>query len=399
MKSKKIISGLLALTFVFGGTALPNTVVNNSVAASASEEESSYESFGDYIYTLHKDGTVEILQYMGLDAKEVEIPAEINGAPVTCIGESAFNEYDDDHFEKITSIVIPDSVTVIKAGAFEHCSSLENITLPENLKYIGDFAFYKTGIKNFVIPDSVEYIGYSAFCYCFNLESITLPKNLENIECGTFDTCCKLRSIKLPENLKNIDESAFAYCLDLEDINIPDSVESIGYRAFVDCENLKSVTIPKSIEETGICSDAFSYYDELTDTYKPLKKLIINCYKDSGGFWYALGSGNSFNVIDADDSKTKYPELIKEEYSSKYRQFRLKWTAVEGAEKYGIAVKLAGKWKVQAYTDADTRTYTSPKLSASKSYKVVICAKVNGKWEANKVEDIFNNRTFPLVVR
>ena len=48
MKSKKIISGLLALTFVFGGTALPNTVVNNSVVASASESE--YFSYGEFMY-------------------------------------------------------------------------------------------------------------------------------------------------------------------------------------------------------------------------------------------------------------------------------------------------------------------------------------------------------------
>ena len=131
---------------------------------------------------------------------------------------------------------------------------------------------------------------------------------------------------------------------------------------------------------------------------------MINCYMDSSAYWSALNSGSNFNVLDADNIKTKYPELIKEEYSSKYRQFRLKWTAVEGAEQYGIAVKIAGKWKVQALTDADVRTYTSPKLTANKNYIVAICAKINGEWDTSNLHISYYGgrsygRTFPLVVR
>ena len=312
MKSKKIISGLLALTFVFGGTALPNTVVNNSVVASASESE--YFSYGDYIYTLLEDGTAEIIEYMGYDAKEIEIPAEINGAPVTSIGHCAFKERDDDHFEKITSIVIPDSVKVINEGAFEGCVSLESITLPKNLKYIGECAFSNCGIQSIVIPDSVEFIGYDAFSCCMNLESISLPENLKSIEHGAFEDCNSLRSIIIPDgvesidedafsschllssvtfskNLKHIGKNAFRYCTSLHDIVIPDGVETIGEYAFANGDSyfennwiphdVYSVMIPASV--TYIGENVFSDLSIASNAYKPSKQFIINCHKDSTG--------------------------------------------------------------------------------------------------------------------
>lgn len=65
-------------------------------------------------------------------------------------------------------------------------------------------------------------------------------------------------------------------------------------------------------------------------------------------------------------------------------RFLLDWTKVEGAEKYGIAVFISGKWKVQAYTDADVTSFVSPKLGKG-TYKMVVCAKVNGKWDLRSI--------------
>ncbi|ADU21677.1 leucine-rich repeat domain-containing protein [Ruminococcus albus] len=364
MKSKKIISGLLALSFVFGGTALPNTVVNNSVSASASVEEIAEEAevltYGDYKYKLLDDGTAEIVEYTGdcteieeNGTEEIEIPSELNGAIVTSIGYHAF---------------------------FCHME-LGSITLPKDLKNIGDGAFKDcNGLSSIVIPDGVECIGDDAFRSCRVLSSVTFSKNL-----------------------KYIGKEAFRYCSCLHDIVIPDGVEYIGERAFAKFDSSSdndigyylhySVTIPKSV--TFIGDNAFNNFSIASYAFKPAKDYIINCYKDSAAHNYALVNGNNFNVIDAGDSKTKYPELIKEEYSPKFHKFRLNWTAVEGAEQYGIAVRLAGKWKVQAYVDADTTKYVTPKLTSGQNYQTVICAKVNGKWDTS----VLNNRAFPLVVR
>ena len=76
------------------------------------------------------------------------------------------------------------------------------------------------------------------------------------------------------------------------------------------------------------------------------------------------------------------PEIASIDYSEKYHQVRFTWKPVEGATNYGIAVYLAGKWRIQTQSiAASATTYTTPKnLTPGKSYKVAIAAKVNGQW-------------------
>jgi hypothetical protein len=76
------------------------------------------------------------------------------------------------------------------------------------------------------------------------------------------------------------------------------------------------------------------------------------------------------------------------------RQFRLKWTEVSGAEKYGIAVYQSGGWRVKAQFDEKTLTYTSPKMKSG-SYKMVVCAKVNGAWDTSNL----SSRAFNVTIK
>ena len=76
-----------------------------------------------------------------------------------------------------------------------------------------------------------------------------------------------------------------------------------------------------------------------------------------------------------------YPTNIKVDYSDEYHQVRFTWDKVENADRYGIAVYLAGKWRVQKQ-DITGTTYTSPKnLTPGVTYKVAIAARVNGRWD------------------
>jgi hypothetical protein len=86
----------------------------------------------------------------------------------------------------------------------------------------------------------------------------------------------------------------------------------------------------------------------------------------------------------------EFPELTVGVQNNK---FVLNWTEVKGAEKYGIAVYISGKWKVQAYTDANVTTFTSPKLKTGSSYKILVCAKVNGKWDLRDINKRFVTST------
>ncbi|EXM39679.1 cell surface protein [Ruminococcus albus SY3] len=376
MKSKKIISGLLALTFVLGGTALPNTVVNNSVVASAATKNVEVFTYGDYDYIQLEDGTVEIAKYNGTD-EVVEIPGEIDGAAVTSIGEHAFDNDLYDNNSNITSVTIPEGVTNIGFRAFFECKSLVEVSIPDGVVTIGGQAFHTCEkLREVIIPDSVETLGGGAFGFCKALESVALSNKLTKINDNTFTCCEKLTSIKLPSGIKSIGAEAFTGCKNLESINLPDGLTTISRKAFTNCSKIKELTVPASV--TSMNSSAFEKTN-IDQFYFYNNSAIANNVK------IALSKGSNFKVFDCND-KTEYPIPCSAEFNSEFHQFRLNWTEVEGAEKYAIAVYLAGKWRPQVYFKANETSFTSPKLKPN-TYRMVICARVNGEWNTAKLEN------------
>ncbi len=201
---------------------------------------------------------------------EIIIPNTYNDLPVTSIGNEAFEEC-----TSLKSIVIPNSVTSIGSFAFYKCTSLTNIEIPNSVTSIGELAFYDcfsltsitipnsvssidnaafyycTGLKSIEIPNSVTSIGDSAFYYCISLESITIPSSVTSIGDYAFYRCTSLTSIIIPSSVTSIWQYAFSGCTSLESITIPNSVTSIGNAAFASCTSLTSITIPNSVTSIG----------------------------------------------------------------------------------------------------------------------------------------------------
>ena len=160
------------------------------------------------------------------------------------------------------------AVTSIGDWAFQYCSSLTSVTIPEDVTSIGDGAFNNcTGLTSVTIPDGVTNIGNGAFQYCRNLTSVTIPEGVTSIEYCAFEGCSDLTSATIPESVTSIGESAFQDCSSLKSVTIPESVTSIGYSAFKGCSSLTSVTIPESV--TSIREMAFSYCRSLTSVTIP----------------------------------------------------------------------------------------------------------------------------------
>ena len=79
-------------------------------------------------------------------------------------------------------MIFGNNVENIGYGAFEGCTKLQNITLPDSLKTIGGRAFMRCeSIDSMIIPDSVTVIGDNAFKLCINLTNIKLPDGIEDI--------------------------------------------------------------------------------------------------------------------------------------------------------------------------------------------------------------------------
>ena len=111
----------------------------------------------------------------------------------------------------LTKLEIPDSVTAINYGAFEHCINLENITFPQNLKILGARSFFDCSkLTEISIPDGITEIGYMTFCHCKKMNSVTLPDSLTLIDAKAFSFCQSLTTVSIPANVVAIGRSAFA---------------------------------------------------------------------------------------------------------------------------------------------------------------------------------------------
>ena len=265
MKFRKIIAAALAVCISI--PAVPAYFHEYSSIPAVQAEEAvggiynniSYQKYSDHIKIIHCDKS----------AVKVVIPAEIEGLPVTSIGDEAFSECSD-----LESVTIPDGVTSIGDDAFFYCENLRSITIPESVTSIGNDAFGGTSwlaekrkenplviINNIlidatckgdvIIPDGVTTIGDGAFHDCWDLTSITIPDSVTSIGMWAFAYCSGLTEITIPDSVTSIGNWAFAYCSGLTEITIPDSVTSMGEYAFCNCSGLTSITIPGSVKSIG----------------------------------------------------------------------------------------------------------------------------------------------------
>ena len=251
----------------------------------------------DYTYRVLSDNTVEILKYSGAESN-VTVPDKIDNKVVKCVGYGAFAEN-----ENIVGVTIPAQVTdlqygvfascanletvTFKAGsklqkiaarAFENCSKLQSISLPDSvqtieengfaycknlgavdfgnvLKEIDNYAFCDSGVTRVRIPNSTTAVGASAFSGCDSLNEVTLGSGLKGIERGVFSNCSNLKQIEIPDNITYISDEAFMDA-GLTSVEIPDSVTSIGFGAFYGCESLKKVVIGNNL--AYIADNAFT---------------------------------------------------------------------------------------------------------------------------------------------
>ena len=221
-------------------------------------------------YNNHPDGIV----YIGMVAYKFKgkMPSRTAVAikeGTACISDRAF-----DGCTGLASVTIPNSVTLIGRFAFYGCSSLTSVNIPNSVTKIGERVFEGcTGLTSVTIGNSVTSIGERTFMDCTGLTSVTIGNSVTKIGDRAFMGCAGLTSMIVPNSVTKIGWCAFHSCTGLTSVTIGNSVTKIGVSAFEGCTGLSSVTIPNSVTE--IAGYAFKGCTGLTSVTIPNSVISI----------------------------------------------------------------------------------------------------------------------------
>ena len=222
---------------------------------------------------------------------DVQIPET-----VTEIGQKAFK--DASSVENVTFAVNTETgkvkgVEKIGISAFDGCSSLQELVLPETVTEVLQGAFANEGalvkadmsrtaslkkwdkesfkgdtaLAEVILPTAggITAIPDGAFAGCTTLtgENLKIPKNIVTITANAFKES-GLKKLYIPNQVTTIGASAFEACKNLEDVHISNNISIISQSTFKNCEKLEKIEIPVKVEKIG--TNAF-YGSGLKDVY------------------------------------------------------------------------------------------------------------------------------------
>ena len=291
-KTIKNIFGLIFITIMLLSVSVANADNDFGISlfsGTSSSDSNSIPGTSDLYYSF-EDGVLSIYG-------SGKVPANLS-ATWTNSKTVEFNP------SEVTEIIIEEGITGINDRLTRMFKNAISVTLPSSLESIGENNFSNfTKLETVTIPDNskLKYIYTRAFERCTSLKSINLPQGLESIYSRAFYTCSNLTNLKLPSTLTRIDELAFSngprfknneltvpkgvttiksrsiYNInDLKTINVENGVTKIEYFAFSDNDSLTRINLPSSIKSVGTYA-CKSYNEEKYATCD----IYVDKYKDS----------------------------------------------------------------------------------------------------------------------
>ena len=259
-------------------------------------------SVGGICYNITSHNTVGVDENGQKYKGRIVIPSQvtINGDTykVTKIHAFAFQ-----NCSRLTSVEIPNSVTSIGLGAFEGCSSLTSVKIPNSVTSINWSVFEGcSSLTSVTIGNSVETIGSRAFCGCKMLRSVTIPNSVTEIEKEAFLGCHNLISITIGNRVAYIEEDAFYDCRSLNAVHITDlsawcrikffegfftktsNPLAFAKDLYLNGEKVTNLIIPDDVRR--IENDAFKNCKSITSITIPDNVTFVGEKAFSGTAWY-----------------------------------------------------------------------------------------------------------------
>ena len=235
-------------------TAIGNSAFKSDTALTEIPDLSQVTSIGDRAFygcsalktvDLHSVTTMEYGAFQGCDA----LSGEIDLSNLEEIPGHAFC-YDPN----ITSVITCPTLRSIGDWAFIW-ADISTISLPETLKSIGTYTFYKASLSGTVaLPDSLTQLGASAFSGCEKVEAIQIGSGLTDIPKDAFDGC-KPKTITVNNrredvHIPEIDGVTVTYTipsLTADNDKVSNAEGALSLQQAVDQANGTPVTIEKDI--------------------------------------------------------------------------------------------------------------------------------------------------------
>ncbi|MDO5806674.1 MAG: leucine-rich repeat domain-containing protein, partial [Eubacteriales bacterium] len=291
-------------TVYYGGTqedwdALKKNIGDNNTPLLNANIICAIQESNGFAYTVTGDEAT-ITGYTG-SAKNIVIPSELGGKPVTAIADKAFYGY------RTPNIYIPKTIKAIGEGAFQDTSYSDEVRFicyegtekewaniaiqkgngeldPEHADGVPWFRLYECNLSGDMVyqasDDAATLVRYFGADSKVDIPAELGGKPVTEFAFGAFGFCSSLTEVTIPKSVTSIGEYAFGYCSSLTKVIIPEGVTSIGKGAFGACSSLMEVTIPKSV--TSIGKWAFDecealatvYYGGTQEDWDALKKNI-----------------------------------------------------------------------------------------------------------------------------
>lgn len=175
-------------------------------------------------------------------------------------------------------------------GFFSKCKGLKAITLPGNLKSVGE----------------------SAFQECSSLETLNLPSGITSIGNYAFLECENLKSVTLPSGLISIGDRAFYGCISLTSLDLPSSLTTVGELALAGCSQLTSLTLHSNLTEvkSNYLFGGNSNYNNLKDVRYIIDSDLETYLQSNHPIFYQINCGIKYYLNDQEITTLEIPSGI-----------------------------------------------------------------------------------------
>ena len=241
---------------------------------------------------------------------ELVIPAQIDGMPVSMVDGFAFQGN-----RHIVSVTIEEGVRYVGREAFNECTNVASIVLPESLTALEGYCFSDNRkVTEVALPHGLQDVGMNPFASCVKLEKFILPEDHLWLELAdgaligkqekalkAFPMGAAANKYTVPSSVESINVAAFMECKNLEYVTLHEKIKELGGHAF-ERSGLKEITIPASV--TDMSTNPFSHcanlekitIDEGNPAYYSVEGVVFG-KEESNLLYYPMGKTDGTYTI------------------------------------------------------------------------------------------------------